>query len=89
MVFREGAKEKWAKSSMKYIADFGISYWRGSLSIARVSGINATKGALITVFPAWSPRGPVRGRVNSAKKFLEVGKTSSILRLLCVPAKSH
>jgi hypothetical protein len=31
---------------MKYFSDFGISYQRGNLSIARVSGLKATKGVI-------------------------------------------
>ena len=31
---------------MKYFSDFSISYWGGSLSMARVSGLKVTKGVL-------------------------------------------
>jgi hypothetical protein len=35
-----------AHISVKYFSDFFISYRRGSLKMARVSGLKATKGVL-------------------------------------------
>jgi hypothetical protein len=31
---------------MKYFSDFCISYWRGSLGMARISGLKATKSVI-------------------------------------------